>query len=88
MKQFTTTIWDASLKTGLSQLQIWILMRNKIIRSVITTNRLMIDLSDIKGWMSDNRRIVYELLLDVDARDPRFRFKNQIQRLQRKSKRM
>ncbi len=88
MKQLTTTIWDASMKSGLSQLQIWALINNKIVRSVEATNFLMVDLSDLKHWMTNNRRIVYELQLDVDMRDPRFFLKNHISRLSKKSKRV
>lgn len=80
----TTTIWDASLKSGLSELHIWILIRNKIIPSVEDGKSMMLDFIELRRWITNNRNIVYEMQLDCDIRDPRFKLRNHILRLIKK----
>lgn len=87
MRQANATFWEASLMSGLSQLQLWILVQNKIIKSTITYQEIKIDMCRLREWIITHNRMVYQLQLGVDERDIRFSVKNCIEKCKKQKNR-
>lgn len=64
MKENITSVYDASFRSGLSVIQIYILYRNGVIKAIDDN----IDYGTLKKWIKIHRPIAEELRKDVDNR--------------------
>lgn len=87
MKQTNASIWQASLMSGLSQLQLWILIQNKIIKPTPTHEGVKINTQKLRQWIILNSRTIYQLQLSVDQRDIKFSLKKCIRKWKENNRR-
>lgn len=68
MKRHLISLNEASFRSGLSQIQLQILMRNNLIKSSIDNGEIRIELRILKRWLNRNISLVTELKKDYDQR--------------------
>lgn len=68
MKVSFLSVNETALMTGLSQIQIFALLRNNVIKSSIINDRIVIEQRILNRWISKNTNLVTELKKDVDNR--------------------
>lgn len=68
MKISYLSINDAAIRSGLSQIQIFALLRNNVLKSSVKDNRIVVEQRILKRWLNKNPNLVTELKKDVDNR--------------------
>ncbi|MEG1634452.1 MAG: hypothetical protein RR388_02390 [Rikenellaceae bacterium] len=86
MKETNITFWEAAMISGLSQIQLWMLVRNNILKPAGTLAEMKIDMCKVREWIISNQSAAYEMQLMVDQRDLRFSMRNYIKKINRRRK--
>ncbi|MFI3314365.1 MAG: hypothetical protein R3Y04_01695 [Rikenellaceae bacterium] len=72
------TITETSNRTGFSELQIWALIKKKLVDYVTDLTQTKVDYVSIRNWMLCNNSMSVNMILSTDTRNPKFSFSKRL----------